>query len=257
MKGSVTSQQPLPELKPTAFGDSMYRVLGTAARGVYRSLLSLQLEGKEKLPRDRGYIVISNHLTELDPVTVAYPVFVTGTLPRFLAKESLFRAPGLGWMLRTLAHIPVARGSVDARKSLETAQNVVDGGGAVIIYPEGTLSKDPDGWPMAGRTGAARLALATGAPVIPIAHWGDQDFLPPHSKPSILPRKKVRVKVGDPLDFSHIVQSEPGKKYTRSELVELTNFMLDAVTELLEDIRGEKAPEGRFNPATGQREIRG
>ncbi|WP_346844660.1 lysophospholipid acyltransferase family protein [uncultured Rothia sp.] len=254
---AAQSNKPLPELKPTASGDAIYRGLGNVARVIYRGLLKLEIEGADNLPRSQGYIVISNHLSEMDPVTVAYPVFTTGTLPRFLAKESLFRAPGLGWILRKLAHIPVARGSVDARKSLETAQNVVNGGGAVIIYPEGTLTKDPQGWPMSARTGAARLALATGAPVIPIAHWGDQDFLPPHSKPSFFPRKKVRVKVGQPLDLTQLITVEEGKKYSRAELVQVTDFMLDTITDLLVDIRGEQAPQGRFNPATGQRETRG
>lgn len=252
-----SSKQPLPELKPTESGDALYRVIGNLTRGIYRGLISLSVEGKEKLPKDRGYIVVSNHMSEMDPITVAYPVFVTGTLPRFLAKESLFRAPVLGFLLRKLAHIPVARGSVDARKSLQTAQNVVSGGGAVIIYPEGTLTKDPGLWPMQGRTGAARLALATGAPVYPIAHWGDHEVLPAKGKPHLFPRKKIKVVVGDPLDLSAYSKASDEAKYTRDELTAVTNKMLDAVTELLEDIRGEKAPTGRFNMATGQREAKG
>lgn len=249
------AQQPLPELEPTASGDALYKILGHSARLVYHLVMSPKIEGKEKLPRTQGYIVVANHCTEVDPITVAYPVFLTGTLPRFLAKESLFRAPGLGFILRKLAHIPVARGSVDARKSLETAKNVVNAGGAVIIYPEGTLTKDPELWPMQGRTGAARLALATGAPVYPIAHWGDQDFLPPKGKPRFFPRKKVRVKVGDALDLSSVVQPREDSRYTRSELGAVTDYFMDSVTGLLEDLRGEKAPQGRYNPATGQREI--
>lgn len=252
--GAPSSKQPLPELKPTASGDALYKGLGSVARVLYHGLFKLSLSGQEKLPRDRGYIVVANHISEVDPITVAYPVYVTGTLPRFLAKESLFRAPGLGIILRKLAHIPVARGSVDARKSLVTAQNVVDAGGAVIIYPEGTLTKDPELWPMQGRTGAARLALATGAPVYPVAHWGDQDFLPPHGKPRFFPRKKVQVRVGDPIDFSHIVDRAEGKKYTRDELAAVTEHMISEVTSLLAEIRGEAAPQGRYNPATGRRE---
>lgn len=256
-KGASVAKQPLPELKPTVAGDRIYRLLGNVVRVVCRATISLSVEGKEKLPQDSGYIVVSNHLSLLDPITVAYPVFVSGTLPRFLAKESLFRAPVLGWLLQKLAHIPVARGTVDARKSLETAQNVVKADGAVIIFPEGTLTKDPDGWPMTGRTGAARLALNTGAPVFPIAHWGEQEVISPSGKLKLWPRRKVKVRVGDALDFSHIVVAEPGKKYTRDELVTLTEFMVENVTGLLEDIRGDKAPEGRFNPATGQRDQKG
>ena len=151
--------------------------------------------------------------------------------------------------------MPVSRGSVDARKSLETARNIVEAGGSIIIYPEGTLTTDPDQWPMVGRTGAARLALATGAPVVPIAHWGDQQFMPPHSKPRFGKRHKVVVEVGDPIDFSDLVTEQKAERYSRSELMAVTDRMMDAVTAVLADIRGEKAPEGRWNPSTGVREI--
>ncbi len=256
MSKNSQSHQGLPELKPTAAGDALYRVLGNAARLIYHGLMTLTVEGAEKLPRGEGYIMVANHTTEIDAITVAYPAFTTGTLPRFLAKESLFHAPILGGILRSLAHIPVSRGSVDARKSLETAQNVISSGGAVIIYPEGTLCKDPQGWPMVGKTGAARLALATGAPVYPIAHWGDQEFLPPKGKPKFFPRKHVKVLVGDRLDFSDVASAEK-EKYSRKDLNLLTERMLDQITELLEEIRQEKAPAGRYNPATGQREVKG
>lgn len=254
--GSHSDKKPLPEIKPNAVGDAIYKVLGYSAKGLYHLLMSVKVDGMSNLPHKTGYIVVSNHLTAADPITVAYPVFNSGTLPRFLAKESLFRAPVLGWILQKLAHIPVSRGSVDARKSLETAQNVVEAGGAVIIYPEGTHSTDPDFWPMQGRTGAARLALATGVPVVPIAHFGDQEFLPSGGKPQPFPRKTVHVKVGAPIDLSTVIEIAEGKKYSRAELQLATDTMLDAVTQLLEEIRGEQRPEGRWNPATGVREIR-
>ncbi|MFW0184534.1 lysophospholipid acyltransferase family protein [Rothia sp. CCM 9418] len=250
-------RQALTGLKPTPSGDALYRVLGHSARVLYHCLMGLKIEGIEKLPRDRGYLVVSNHLSEVDPITIAYPVFLTGTLPRFLAKESLFRAPVIGWILRKLAHIPVARGSIDARKSLETAQNVLESGGAVVIYPEGTLSEDPQGWMIAARTGAARLAFATGVPVYPIAHWGDQEFLSPTGKFRPFPRKKVQVKIGDPIDFSDLQGSSPAAAPTREDLTTATERMVSAITALLEDIRGEKEPEGRWNPITRRRELPG
>ncbi len=169
-------KQALPEIEPTASGDALYKVLGNAARGLYKLIARVEITGRENLPKSGGYIIVANHTTELDPVTVAFPAFVEGALPRFLAKDSLFRAPVFGYIMRKLAHIPVVRGSVDARKSLITARKIVEAGGAVVIFPEGTTTHDPQLWPMQARTGAARLALATGAPVFPLAHWGTSRF---------------------------------------------------------------------------------
>lgn len=248
MGSQSAKKAPLPEIMPNKLGDTVYKILGTTARILYRSLATIRVEGAEKLPKDQGYIIVANHTTILDPITVALPAFEQGTLPRFLAKDSLFRAPVLGWVLRNLAHIPVVRGSTDARKSLETAQNIIRAGGAVVIYPEGTLTSDPDLWPMQGRTGVARLALATGVPVYPLAHWGDEKILPDGAKPSIFPRKTVTIKVGDPIYLNTLVDVEAEKKYNRTELQAVTDAMLDEVTKLLADIRQEERPAGRWNP---------
>ncbi|MDY6051089.1 MAG: lysophospholipid acyltransferase family protein [Rothia sp. (in: high G+C Gram-positive bacteria)] len=251
-----TKSDSLRDIKPTTLGDAVYTVAGTLLRPLFNLPLKVQIQGREKLPKTGGFIVVSNHLTVIDPVTVAYPLFIEGILPRFLAKEALFRAPVLGWLMRQCAHIPVARGSAQAGQSLEVAQNVLQGGGAVIIFPEGTLTKDPDMWPMSGKTGAARLALATGAPVYPIAHWGDQDFWPRRGKPRFsLPRKKVTIVVGDPVDFSDLAQRrETDTRYSQQELTAITNRMLDGVTTLLEGLRGEKAPNGRWNAVLNVRQ---
>ena len=103
-------KQALPEIEPTASGDALYKVLGNAARGLYKLIARVEITGRENLPKSGGYIIVANHTTELDPVTVAFPAFVEGALPRFLAKDSLFRAPVLGYIMRKLAHIPVVRG---------------------------------------------------------------------------------------------------------------------------------------------------
>ncbi|MGV3103347.1 lysophospholipid acyltransferase family protein [Rothia sp. 32237D007AR] len=251
-----TKSNSLRDIKPTTLGDAIYTVAGTFLRPLFNLPMKVKIQGREKLPKTGGFIVVSNHLTVIDPVTVAYPLFIEGILPRFLAKEALFKAPVLGWLMRQCAHIPVARGSAQAGQSLEVAQNVLQGGGAVIIFPEGTLTKDPDMWPMSGKTGAARLALATGAPVYPIAHWGDQDFWPRRGKPRFsLPCKKVTIVVGDPVDFSDLAQRrETDTRYSQQELTAITNRMLDGVTTLLEGLRGEKAPNGRWNAVLNVRQ---
>jgi 1-acyl-sn-glycerol-3-phosphate acyltransferase len=146
----------------------------------------------------------------------------------------------------------------------------VEAGGAVVIFPEGTTTHDPQLWPMQARTGAARLALSTGAPVYPVAHWGDEQILGYVDEPgedgrvkekrkvSLFPRKTVRVKVGPALDIASLVADpSPEAKHTRTELGVVTDAMLDAITAELEEIRGEKAPEGRWNPRTKRREAPG
>ena len=107
-------------------------------------------------------------------------------------------------------------------------------------------------------------------PVVPVAHWGDEQILgydyetvdggrvKEHRKVSLFPRKTVKVKVGKPLDIASLIDDpSPEAKHTRTELGVVTDAMLDAVTELLEDIRGEKAPTGRWNPRTKRREAPG
>jgi len=132
-------------------------VLGNAARGLYKLIARVEITGRENLPKSGGYIIVANHTTELDPVTVAFPAFVEGALPRFLAKDSLFRAPVFGYIMRKLAHIPVVRGSVDARKSLITARKIVEAGGAVVVFPGGAprggARVDPGGVGVEERSG--------------------------------------------------------------------------------------------------------
>lgn len=246
----------LNDIKPTASGDAVYRLAVGLLRPLYKLPLSVEVKGQDKLPREGGYIVVSNHVTVVDPITVGYPLVNQGTLPRYLAKESLFRVPLLGWLMRRCAHIPVARGSAQAAKSLDVARKVIDSGGAVIIFPEGTLTKDPDLWPMTGKSGAARLALQTGAPIIPIAHWGDQEFWPPEQKPRFrLRRTKVHISIGDPIDLSDLHAAHQDETpYSREAIKTATNRMLDSITDLLQDIRGEEAPQGRWNSVLGLRE---
>src|SRR4029079_4757093 len=92
-----------------------------------------------------------------------------GRPPRFMAKESLFKVPVLGWILRITGMVPVARSSsaASARLTLETSEALVRHGRGVIVYPEGSLTRDPQMWPMRGKTGAVRLALAGAQPRLP------------------------------------------------------------------------------------------
>jgi len=129
---------------------------------------------------------------------------------------------------------------------LVAARNIVNDGLAVVIYPEGSLTRDPDLWPMRGKAGAVRMALEADIPLIPIAHWGTQLVMPRYGKRiSLFPRKTIHVKVGDPVDLSAF----RGKPLDGQTLAAATMVVMDAITALLEDLRGEKAPAQRWDPS--------
>ena len=148
--------------------------------------------GMEHIPPTGGVIIVPNHVSHFDPLVVAHYIYDAGRWPRFLAKASLLQVPVLGSFLRKVQQIPVERGSVEAVKSLDALVDALHEGGAVVIYPEGTTTREPDLWPMRGKTGAARLALVTGAPVVPMANWGAAaDLRPADQQAQLRPRTPV------------------------------------------------------------------
>lgn len=218
-------------------------------------LARIRTTGAEKLPRTGAFVLAPNHYSEFDPLVVAISVYRTGRLPRFMAKESLFRIPVLGWVLRKTGMIPVARSSsaTAAKQTMAQSRQLVEHGRGVIVYPEGTLTRDPDMWPMRGKSGAARLALSGDIPLIPMAQWGTQQIMGRYQKGlSLWPlRKRVEVLIGDPIDLSDLRAraSEP------AALNEATDRLMAAITALLEQLRDEKAPAQRWNPTDhGQKE---
>ena len=132
-----------------------------------------------------------------------------------------------------------------ASQAFDAAVKAVQEGKMVVVYPEGTLTRDPDLWPMVGKTGAARIALSAGVPVVPLANWGAHEILYPYAKkPDLVPRKLIHVKVGDPVDLDDL----RGQPVTPEVLHQATDRIMADITGLLEDIRGEKAPAERFDP---------
>src|SRR3954468_3123219 len=127
----------------------------------------------ERIPPNGPVLVGANHVSVLDPIACARLVFDNGRVPHFLAKASLFKG-AVGWVLRHAGQIPVARFTSQARRSVSAAQADLAAGNTIVIYPEGSVTRDPDWWPMESRTGVARLALTTDAVVVPVAQWGPQ-----------------------------------------------------------------------------------
>ena len=200
----------------------------------------------EKAPASGAFVLAPNHYSEIDPLVIGVAMWKVGRMPRFLAKASLFRVPILGAIMRASKQVPVERtGTVRSADPLATARQITEHGLAVIIYPEGSLTRDPDYWPMRGKFGAVRMALDADIPIIPVAHWGTQLVLPRYGKLSLFPRKKIVVKYGDPVDLTAF----RGKSINTALLAKATNAVMDDITALLEDLRAEKAPAERWDPA--------
>ncbi|MGW0806948.1 lysophospholipid acyltransferase family protein [Nonomuraea sp. NPDC002799] len=200
----------------------------------------------ERIPRSGGVIIAANHLSWVDPVLLSHYLFNNGRWPVILAKSALFRVPLLGRAVTGLLAIPVDRGSKEAARSLSLSAQRLHDGCAILFYPEGTCTRDPGLWPMVGKTGAARLALESGAPVIPVAHWGAQELLPyGEKKPRLFPRKTFHVTVGPPVDLSKYAGRPPHADVLR----EATADIMVAITEQLAELRGEQAPATPYDPA--------
>jgi 1-acyl-sn-glycerol-3-phosphate acyltransferase len=198
----------------------------------------------ERIPRHGAALVVLNHVSHLDPVYDAVFMHEQGRVPRFLAKHSLWNVPPLGTVLRGAAQIPVYRGTADAQQSLRAAHDALESGKLVVIYPEGTITRDPDGWPMNSRTGVARLALAHDVPVIPVARWGTVSIYDHYKKKfRPFPRKTVTTLVGEPVDLS----AYRDKPQDLALLREATDLLMNNVKNLLAEVREEQAPDGFYS----------
>jgi 1-acyl-sn-glycerol-3-phosphate acyltransferase len=220
-------------------------------RPLLRLLMGYKWQGQENFPRRGGVIVAPNHLSYADWGAIALFTNVVGhRFPVFMIKSAVFEVKFIGPLMYKVGQLPVYRGRGDAGLVLKQAEQALAAGACVIVYPEGTASRDPDQWPMVGKTGAARLALTTGAPVIPIAQWGAQDVLPYGSKkPKLWPRKTVRMVAGPPVDLS----AYAGQRLSASTLRAATADIMADITALLATIRQETPPAVPWDPDAGGR----
>ncbi|MFJ4003165.1 lysophospholipid acyltransferase family protein [Streptomyces sp. NPDC090023] len=222
-----------------------YRLAAVICKPPLAVLIKRDWRGMEHIPADGGFITAVNHNSHVDPFAYAHYQYNTGRVPRFLAKSGLFKKGFVGAAMRGTGQIPVYRESTDALSAFRAAIEAVEQGECVAFYPEGTLTRDPDGWPMTAKTGAARVALETRCPVVPVAQWGVNELLPPYAKkPHLFPRKTHHVLAGPPVDLSPFY----GKEMTADVLREATEVIMAAVTRQLEEIRGEKAPAVPYDP---------
>ncbi len=179
--------------------DLTYRVVVWLCRGLFRAFgLRITVSGADRLPADGPVVVAANHSSFLDFMFVGLVGVRRGRFVRFMAKESVFRSRLSGPLMRAMSHIAVdrAHGELAARQALRALQV----GEVVGVYPEATIGRAfvvKDGKDF--RRGAAYLALATGAPLIPVAHWGIHRIFTVDGRYSLGRGKAVEVVVGEPL----------------------------------------------------------
>jgi len=216
-----------------------------------RLLMRFRLSGKENIPKTGGIILAPNHMSYADwPAIALFSDGYAKRYPVFMIKSAVFEVKVIGPLMYKFGQLPVYRGRGDAGLVLKQAEQALRAGACVIVYPEGTATRDPDLWPMTGKTGAARLALTTGAPVIPVAQWGAQEVLPYGSKkPKLWPRTTVRMTAGPPVDLS----AYQGKRLGASTLQAATADIMAAITDLLGKIRQETPPAAPWDLAAGGR----
>jgi 1-acyl-sn-glycerol-3-phosphate acyltransferase len=214
-----------------------------------RAIAGRDWRGMEHVPRTGALIVAANHISEADPLALCYYLWASGHYPVFLAKSALFGRGFVPRVVRGTGQIPVDRDG-GAAAALKPAEDAVAAGQCVVVYPEGTCTRDPDLWPMTGQTGAARLALATGAPLLPLASWGAHELLPYRKgekgglaatlKPGFhpFPRKTMKVIAGPPVDLS----AYQGQPLNTATLRAATADIMQTIAGLVGELRGESAP---------------
>jgi 1-acyl-sn-glycerol-3-phosphate acyltransferase len=248
MSAEPTVRLPLRVANPTPVQPT-YRRLAKFAGWLLPRLVDVDWDAAGQLPPSGGVIIVSNHISNFDPPALAHYLVWHGRWPRALGKLDLWKVPVVGWLAKNTGQIPVERGTERAKDALVHAREALDAGECVVIYPEGTITADPDTWPMTARPGAARLALQTGYPVVPVGQWG-ANFVMPGKKPvwpRFRPRRTMVFRMGDPVRFDDLDVSD-------DDAVRIAGARIIAsITELVAGIRGVEAPEDVYDIRVGHR----
>lgn len=192
--------------------------------------------------RNGPLILAANHISPADPLVLIAACQARRIAPRIMATGGLFRTPVVGTAMRHFGHLRVDRRTPAVGAALHSAGAALAAGSVVLVYPEGRIGLDPGMWPERGRTGTARLALVTGAPVVPVAQWGSHELLP-YGTPAGLVRAIVRVLVrrpvvrvhfGDPVDLGQVGSPRP------DAALRATRLIIDAITAALVPLRADE-----------------
>ena len=226
--------------------EPIYVIVRTVVLTVLSLLFRFKIDGLEKIPRKGPVILVSNHISNFDPLCVAYLADRAGRRPRFLAKRSLWNNRFLRIVLSGCRQIPVERGSGDFAP-MRAAEEAIRRGECVVIYPEGTITTNLDLTPMRGKTGVARLTLATGAPVYPSALWGAQWLIGKGRKQKYFGHRLIMYKVGDPMTFPELA----GTENDPAALREVTDRVMAEVDRLVRELHKVHPDGGAVPELTG------
>jgi 1-acyl-sn-glycerol-3-phosphate acyltransferase len=206
------------------------------AAGVLRPLVGFwfnwRLEGLEHIPEEGPLLLACNHISYFDPLAHGYMLLKAHRRPRFLTKSELYGNPFMRRLLEGAHQIRVERGT-GSQEPLERARRALKDGEAVVIYPEATITRNPDSTPMQGKTGIARLALASEVPVLPIAVWGSRHVWQRDGARSLKFGRPIWLKAGVPMDFSEY----EGRRDDPQTLRTVTDAIMDELTRLVNDLR--------------------
>ena len=196
------------------------------------------------MPATGGVILAANHISHADPLVLADCVLFGSRPDRPLPGQEHACSRGAASSGRSCAvrtRSPCTGTPPTPRRRCATRSRALQAGECIVIYPEGTVSRDAGKWPMAARTGVARLALLSGAPVVPVAQWGSEEILDSYRRKGLhlLPRQPMHVLAGPPVDLS----AWQGQELTAEVLRGATEAVMRDLTGLVEQLRGEPAPE--------------
>lgn len=225
------------------------RFVVPVVRNLSRAVFKERFEGIDNIPVDGPALIVLNHISVLDPLATASFVHDAGRIPSFMIKDGLFRVPVVGKIMSGARQIPVSRGSTASGGSLDAAVKMLRDGGVVAVYPEGTVTRDSDFWPMRAKTGIGRIALEVpDVPVIPVAQWGAHRAHNYHTKKlDLLPRKETRIVALPAFDMSPYAGQTSG-----AAARQVTDGIMRAIADKVADLRGEPAPAEFFNPSKKQ-----
>lgn len=198
--------------------------------------------------REGPLILAANHISLMDPIVMTAACRRAGLAPRFLATGGVFRAPVAGWVMRRCGHIRVDRRTAAVAQALPDAAAALKANSTVLVYPEGRIGLDPWMWPERGKTGVARMAALSGAPVVPVALWGTHRVLPWATPKglgrtvlrAVVRRPVVYVRFGEPVDLSGL--GGPAG----AQAVRATRMIIESIDRTLLPLRADEPEMPRY-----------
>jgi 1-acyl-sn-glycerol-3-phosphate acyltransferase len=245
----------VPRFKALERSNAWIRVCQVVLYPLTRLVGRRKYQHMERLHRPGAMLVVGNHISHLDPMYDTVLIHKAGRIPHVLAKAGLWKIPVVGAAVRGTGQIPVERSGGAGQSAVEIARATLDDGGVVLIYPEGTVTREPDFWPMRPRPGVAVLAMATDAAVVPIVHWGTQEVYNSYAegrKLHLFPRKDVHVVVGPDIDLS----AYRGRQSDPRAIRDVSMLIMNTIAGMLGEIRGEQPPAELFDPKKAARRAR-